>query len=135
MAAASDKTIEAIQYGQTCYEGMIAMVHGMGQKMKHIFVPSLKLTFDSKWNVWKTETLDIEASERTIWDAEALADPTLAKQIKESQEKEQKEINQIKSTIRHITITETMANNIVKLYELNEQKKVIQAKLTELGFP
>lgn len=127
--------MEAIKYTLNCYEGVIAMAHDMGQKSQRIFVPELKLTFDNNWNVWKTETLEIRASRFSIWSEEELANPKLANKIKESQEREQAEIDQIKKTIKHIIISPESVEYIKQLYLIGEQKKAVQAKLKELGFP
>jgi len=131
--------MEAIKYTQNCYDSAAAMIHDMGTKTHVIFVPDLKLTFDMNWNVWKTETFEIQASERTIWNEatliEAQTNPELAQEIKESQDKEQREIDEIKKTVKHITISLKLAEHIKQLYRIMELKKEMLIKLKELGFP
>jgi hypothetical protein len=131
--------MEAIKYTKDCYDSVAAMIHGMGTETHVIFVPDLKLTFDMNWNVWETKTFEIRASKGMIWDEktliEARTNPKLAQQIKKSQDKEQIEIDKIKKTIKHITIPLELAEHIKQLYLICEQKRVIQGKLKELGFP
>ncbi len=128
--------MQAFSYENSYCESVFAFAHGYTTKDTNIFVPSLKLTFDSNFNVWETPELEIRPSSSTRYNEEALKDPEIKREAEEAKIREDAEVAAIRATVKEITIPENVGRLLVKLLELKKGKdKAIELLHTFKIFP
>lgn len=54
--------MKALFYKITIHESVIAMVHGFGEAIKEVYIPKLKIAFNEKNSVFKTNSSRYESA-------------------------------------------------------------------------
>ncbi len=111
------------------HESVFAYAHGYSQTQKVVFVPNLKLSFNSNFDVWKTDELDIQVS-GMHWDPDYMAThPERQKEFDETKRKQEEEVAAIRSTMKEIIIPEDLAHHLTRLLAVKTEKELLTERL------
>lgn len=121
-------TVEAYQYE---YDYIIDHIHCYRNRIKEVFIPSLKICFniaENQFNVFKHDTpRNVIAQIRHIWSEETLEkakkDQKLAKLIDESKADE---IPEEPTKINHIQLDQSFVDKLMEIVKMNEYKKQVE---------
>ncbi len=97
--------------------------HGYYPEYPTIFVPSLKLTFNNKFDIWETDELTIKPSNPSSFNPKYFHIPSIKKEAEEAKIREDKEVAHMRATVREIRIPEDVGPFLIKLLQIKKEKK------------
>lgn len=100
--------MKAVQYTRPCYEMYC------GEYMTYMFIPELKLTFDEKLRVWKSNTIDIPESKP------------------DDSDDRKKQLEEINESIIHTTIPDKFADLLKILLTIECKSAIVRHELVKL---